>query len=496
MSTYKISDTPLTLEDLRQFLAAESKIELSPSAINKIARNRSYLEKKIAEPGARYYGINTGFGALCDVEIPNHQLEQLQENLVMSHACGMGDEVKPEVVKLMMLLKLKGLAQGYSGVTVEAVQKLAELYNKGIYPVIWEVGSLGASGDLAPLAHLTLPMIGKGSVRYKGEKRDAALVLEELNISPIQLKAKEGLALLNGTQFMSAWGCYSLMEAERVARLADFTAAAALDAFDAQTNPFHPAIQRVRNHQGQIESAQNVLHFLKGSEIAKQQKENIQDPYSFRCVPQVHGAVKYAIAQVRDVFEREINAVTDNPLIFEEEDLILSGGNFHGEPLAIALDYLGIAMSELASISERRTFQLISGKRGLPKFLVEDSGLNSGLMIPQYTAAAIVSMNKQLATPASVDTITSSDGQEDHVSMGANAAVKTYKIVYNIEKVLAIEFMTAMQALDFRKPLKSSPLIEKIKADYRKIVPYYDKDRVIYDDIQVTVDFMRTVVLP
>jgi histidine ammonia-lyase len=319
--------------------------------------------------------------------------------------------------------------------------------------------------------------------------------MKELNIDTIHLKAKEGLALLNGTQFMSAWGCYSLMEAERVERLADFTAAVSVDAFDAQTNPFHPAIQRVRNHQGQIESAQNVLAFLEGSEIAKQQKENVQDPYSFRCVPQVHGAVKYAISQVRDVFEKEINAVTDNPLIFEEEDLILSGGNFHGEPLAIALDYLGIAMSELASISERRTFQLISGKRGLPKFLVEDSGLNSGLMIPQYTAAAIVSMNKQLATPASVDTITSSDGQEDHVSMGANAAVKTYKIVYNIEKVLAIEFMTAMQALDFRKPLKSSPLIEKIRADYRKIVPYYDKDRVIYDDIQVTVDFMREIVL-
>jgi histidine ammonia-lyase len=373
------------------------------------------------------------------------------------------------------------------------VEKLVELYNKEIFPVIWEVGSLGASGDLAPLAHLTLPLIGKGTVRYKNEKRNAEDILKELKISAVKLKAKEGLALLNGTQFMSAWGCYSLMEAERVSKLADFTAAVSVDAFDAQTNPFHPAIQRVRNHQGQIESAQHVLHFLEGSEIAKQQKENVQDPYSFRCVPQVHGAVKYAIAQVRDVFEREINAVTDNPLIFEEENLILSGGNFHGEPLAIALDYLGIAMSELASISERRTFQLISGKRNLPKFLVEDSGLNSGLMIPQYTAAAIVSMNKQLATPASVDTITSSDGQEDHVSMGANAAVKTYKIVYNIEKVLAIEFMTAMQALDFRNPLKSSPLIEKIKSDYRKIVPFYDKDRVIYDDIQVTVDFMRGI---
>jgi len=495
MSVFTISNREISLDDLRKFLSSENKIALSNESKSKIDSNRKFLEKKIAEHGTRYYGINTGFGALCDVEIPKDQLEQLQENLVMSHACGMGDEVKHEVVKLMMLLKIKGLAQGHSGVSVETVEKLAELFNAEVYPVIWEVGSLGASGDLAPLAHLTLPLIAKGTVRYKNEKRNAEDVLKELGISQVKLKAKEGLALLNGTQFMSAWGCYSLMEAERVQKLADFTAAVSIDAFDAQTNPFHPAIQRVRNHKGQIESAQNVLKFLEGSEIAKQQKENVQDPYSFRCVPQVHGAVKCAVAQVRDVFEKEINAVTDNPLIFEEENLILSGGNFHGEPLAIALDYLGIAMSELASISERRTFQLISGKRNLPKFLVEDSGLNSGLMIPQYTAASIVSMNKQLATPASVDTITSSDGQEDHVSMGANAAVKTYKIVYNIEKVLAIEFMTAMQALDFRKPLKSSPLIEKVKSDYRKIVPYYAKDRVIYDDIQVTVDFMRGIEL-
>lgn len=495
-SAITITTAPLTFNDLRHFLASpNAAIKLTDEVKKKVAANRAFLDQKIAKPGARYYGINTGFGALCDVQVPNDQLEQLQENLVMSHACGMGDEVKPEVVKLMMYLKIKGLSLGYSGVSVETVEKLVELYNKEVYPVIWEVGSLGASGDLAPLAHLTLPLIGKGWVRYKGEKRATEDVFKELNIEPVKLQSKEGLALLNGTQFMSAWGCYSLLEANRVLKLSDFTAAVSVDAFDAQPSPFHPAIQRVRNHSGQIESAENVLKFLEGSEIIKQPKHNVQDPYSFRCVPQVHGAVKFAVSQVRDVFEKEINAVTDNPLIFEEEDLILSGGNFHGEPLALALDYLCIAMSELASISERRTFQLISGKRGLPKFLVEDSGLNSGLMIPQYTAAAIVSMNKQLSTPASVDTITSSDGQEDHVSMGANAAVKTYKVVYNIEKVLAIEFMTAMQALDFRKPLKSSPLIEKIKADYRKIVPYYSKDRVIYPDIQVTVDFMRSIEL-
>lgn len=491
--SFTINNEPISITQLTDFLDRQPQLLLGDVAKKKVLANRDFLERKIHEPGARYYGINTGFGALCDVEIAPDQLEQLQENLVMSHACGMGDEVKPEVVRLMMLLKAKGLSLGHSGVCAETIEKLMELYNHEIYPVIWEVGSLGASGDLAPLAHLTLPLMGKGWVRYKGEKMDAEVALKKAGVTPIKLKAKEGLALLNGTQFMSAWGCYSIIEAERVQKLADFTAAVSVEAFDAQTGPFHPAIQRVRNHAGQIESAANVLQFLAGSEIAAQAKENVQDPYSFRCVPQVHGAVKFAVAQVKEVFEKEINAVTDNPLIFEEEDLIISGGNFHGEPLALALDYLGIAMSELASISERRTFQLISGKRGLPKFLVADSGLNSGLMIPQYTAAAIVSMNKQLATPASVDTITSSDGQEDHVSMGANAAVKTYKIVYNIEKVLAIELMTAMQALEFRQPLKSSPFIEEIKKEYRQLVPAYDTDRIIYPDIQLTVDFMRDI---
>jgi histidine ammonia-lyase len=489
----EINSTAFSLDLLKQFLDEKANISITQEVLEKVQKNRSYLERKIAEPNARYYGINTGFGALCDVEIEPHQLEALQENLVMSHACGMGDEVKQEVVRLMMLLKIKNLSLGNSGVSIETLKRLVDLYNADILPVIWEVGSLGASGDLAPLAHLSLPLIGLGSVRLKGEKTDSATALKSAGLNPIKLKAKEGLALLNGTQFMSAWGCYSLLEAERVEKLADLTAAISVDAFNCQITPYHPAIQRVRNHQGQVACAANILKFLEGSNIAVQAKNNVQDPYSFRCVPQVHGAVKGVISQVRDVFECEINAVTDNPLIFEEEDLILSGGNFHGEPLALALDYLSMAMSELASISERRTFQLISGKRDLPKFLVADSGLNSGLMIPQYTAASIVSMNKQLATPASVDTITSSDGQEDHVSMGANAAVKCYKIVYNIEKVLAIEFMTAMQALDFRAPLKSSPLIEEIKADYRKIVPFLDKDRVLYDDIQVTLDFMRTI---
>jgi histidine ammonia-lyase len=490
-----ISSDYLRIDDLKHFLEKNKPVVISDACIEKITQNRSFLEDKLNGTRELYYGINTGFGALYNVAIHRDELEELQKNLVMSHACGMGDEVRSEVVRLMMLLKIKGLSLGYSGVSPEPVLLLCEMLNRDILPVVWEVGSLGASGDLAPLAHLSLPLLGLGTVRYKGRKMPTAEAFRSEGLSPICLKAKEGLALLNGTQFMSAWGCFSIIESERVEKLADLTAAISIDAYDASVAPFHPAIQKVRNHIGQIESAENVLRFLHGSSMASRPKDHLQDPYSFRCVPQVHGAVKYAITQVKDVFEKEINAATDNPLVFEQEDLIISGGNFHGEPLAIALDYLSIAMSELASISERRTFQLISGKRGLPKFLVENSGLHSGLMIPQYTAASIVSMNKQLATPASVDTITSSDGQEDHVSMGANAAVKCYKIVYNIEKVLAIEFMTAMQALEFRAPEKSSPFIENIKNEYRKIVPKLTKDRILYDDIQVTVDFMRSIKL-
>jgi histidine ammonia-lyase len=485
----------LKISELRKVLKQDLKLSLTKELCDKVNSNRNYLEQKIQEPGAKFYGINTGFGSLCNVQISNDDLDQLQENLVLSHACGMGEEVLPEVVKLMMILKVKSLGQGFSGIRLETVEKLIELYNHGVYPVIWETGSLGASGDLAPLAHLSLPLLGRGEVRYKGEKRDTESVFKELNLSPIQLKAKEGLALLNGTQFMSAWGVWSILESRRVSKLADLTAAISVDAFNASTDPYNPAIHRVRPHKGQLESAENVLEFLKGSTIATQPKNNVQDPYSFRCVPQVHGAVNNALDHVEHVFEVEINSVTDNPLIFEDEDLILSGGNFHGEPLALAIDYLAMAMSELASISERRTFQLVSGNRDLPRFLIENSGLNSGLMIPQYTAAAITSMNKQLATPASVDSITSSAGQEDHVSMGANAVVKAYKIVYNIEKVLAIEFMSAMQALDFRKPLKSSPKIEEIRKAYRAIVPYHEKDRLLYNDIQVTVDFMREIEL-
>lgn len=493
--TVSISPQPIGIIDLAHLLKEPAHLELSAEAKSKITHCRQYLDDKINCEDGPIYGVNTGFGALCNVPVSKDQIEQLQENLLMSHACGMGEEVQEEVVRLMMYLKIHGLALGHSGITLETTQRLVDMYNKGILPVVWKVGSLGASGDLAPLAHMSLPLIGQGDVRYNGRKSKMPDLLQGLGWEPIKLKAKEGLALINGTQFMSAWGCWSLIEAIRVCKLADLTAAISLDAFNCQIEPFDPKIQQVRSHQGQIETADNIRMFLQDSDIAHAAKYNVQDPYSFRCVPQVHGATKGVVRHVTEIFEKEINSVTDNPIIFPDEDEILSGGNFHGEPLAMALDYLGIGMSELASISERRIFQLISGKRDLPAFLAEDSGLNSGLMIPQYTAAAIVNLNKLKATPASVDTITSSDGQEDHVSMGGNAAVKTYEIVYNIEKVLAIEFLTAMQALDFRKGRKSSSLIENIKEIYRRIVPFNDKDRVLYDDIQVTVDFMRELKL-
>lgn len=493
MKDFFISTQHLNIDELSGLIAENTRVRLAEEAYQKIEQCRDFLEKKIQQPGSRFYGINTGFGSLCDVEIVPDKLEQLQENLLMSHACGVGNEVIPEVVKIMIVLKIKSLAMGYSGVRTAVVEKLIELFNADVLPVVWDTGSLGASGDLAPLAHLCLPLIGMGSVRYKGEKKKTEEVFKQLNIQPLRLQAKEGLALINGTQFMSALGCWSLLEAKRVITLADLTAAISVDAFNCQIDPFDALVHHVRPYPGQLESASNIRRFLEGSEIATQKKYNLQDPYSFRCIPQVHGATRGVIEHTQQILETEINSVTDNPLIFPEENKILSGGNFHGEPLALALDYLSMGMAELASISERRIFQLISGKRGLPPFLISDSGLNSGLMIPQYTAASIVSMNKQLATPASVDTITSSDGQEDHVSMGANAALKCNKIVYNIEKVLAIEFLTAMQALDFRKPLKSSPLIEQLKADYRQTVPFQEKDRILYDDIQATIEFMRKI---
>lgn len=464
-------------------------ISLSTDAIDRITTNRDYLEN-ILSKGATYYGINTGFGSLCNVRVEDDELADLQLNLVRSHACGMGDEVPEDVVRLMLLLKAHGLSQGYSGVRKEIVQQLVDFYNKGITPVVYELGSLGASGDLAPLAHLSLPIFGEGKVRYNGAVRDSADVLKEAGLTPIPLTAKEGLALLNGTQFMSSYATWALMQSKKLAAWADVIGAMSTDGFYAKKDPFKHPVHRVRPHKGQIDTAKQLTQLLEGSAIQDIKKEQVQDPYSFRCMPQVHGASKDVIDNVNTVVETEINSVTDNPIVFHDEDEIISGGNFHGQPLALNLDFLAIAMSELANISERRTYLLVSGQRNLPPFLAPKAGVNSGFMIAQYTAAAIVSQNKQLCTPASADSIVSSNGQEDHVSMGANAATKLHKLIKNVQRVLAIELLTAAQALDMRRPERSSAAIEKIHVALREKVSFMEADRLLHNDLIIAEAFL------
>jgi histidine ammonia-lyase len=439
------------------------------------------------------YGINTGFGALCNTQISDKDLEQLQHNLVMSHACGMGEEVPQDIVKLMLFLKIHALSLGKSAVQLQTVERLIWFFNNDVLPVVYQQGSLGASGDLAPLAHLSLPLIGLGEVYHKGVKKSTTQLYKEQNVEAIRLKSKEGLALLNGTQFMSAYGSWCILQAKKISSLSDKIAAVSLDAFDGRIEPYNENIHLIRPHKGQLETAAFIKSFLAGSEIIKREKAHVQDPYCFRCVPQVHGASKDAINYVSSVFLTEINSVTDNPTVFPEDDEVISGGNFHGQPLAITLDFLCIALAELGSISERRTYKLISGQRGLPHFLAADAGLNSGFMIPQYTAASIVSQNKQLCTPASVDTIDSSNGQEDHVSMGANAATKCYRVVENVKKLLAIEMMNAAQGLELRKPLRSSHKVESFVAQFRKYVEFNLQDKVMYTEMHAALRFINEV---
>jgi len=490
-----ISDDTLTFNTIQQIIEKGYKLALSDQSKRQIHKCRNYLDQKMETQKEPIYGINTGFGALYNKRISKEDLGNLQKNLVMSHACGTGDEVSSEIVKLMILLKIQSLSYGHSGIQLETIERLIDFFNHDILPVVYQYGSLGASGDLAPLAHLCLPMLGMGEVTYKGERISGSELLKKMNWSSIHLKSKEGLALLNGTQFMTAFGVYLVLKVRKLSQLADVIGAISLDAFDGRIEPFHDSVHQVRHHAGQIKTAGTIRFLLEGSELIKRPKVHVQDPYSFRCIPQVHGASKDSIDYVTGVFSHEMNAVTDNPTIFPDEDLIISAGNFHGQPLALALDNLSIAMAELGSISERRTYQLLAGKRGLPSFLVANPGLNSGFMIPQYTAASMVSCNKQLSTPASVDTIESSQGQEDHVSMGANAATKAYKVAHNLERILAIELFSAAQALEFQRPAKSSPFIEKFVADYRKKVAFIDQDKIMYDDIARSVDYLKDVEL-
>lgn len=487
-----INTETLSLSTIKEIIEHQKQIELSEEAIANIEKSKAYLNSKIENDTTPIYGINTGFGSLCDVEIPSNELSQLQKNLVMSHACGTGDLVPKEIIKLMLLLKIQSLSYGYSGVQLQTVQRLIDFYNLDVLPVIYTQGSLGASGDLAPLAHLALPLLGLGKVYFEGKEIESEELLKKQKWEPITLEAKEGLALLNGTQFMSAYGVYCLLKSYKLSYFADLIGAISIDAFNCNMSPFNPLVHFVRPHTGQVKTAERILELLDESEIGKSKSKQVQDPYSFRCIPQVHGATKDTIGFVNKTIKTEINSVTDNPNIFVDSDEIISGGNFHGQPLALALDYLGIAMSELGSISERRTYQLISGQRDLPNFLVKNPGLNSGFMIPQYTAASIVSQNKQLATPASVDSIVSSNGQEDHVSMGANSATKCLKIVENIERILAIELMNASQAMEFRKE-KSSNFIEQFLASYKEVVPFVDNDRVLANDIENSVAFLKNL---
>jgi histidine ammonia-lyase len=486
-----LDKSTLTFQQVKNLLKYKQLVSITYAAHEAIIKCRDFLDKKINSSDDLFYGINTGFGFLQNVKIEKEQLNTLQSNLLLSHACGLGEEVPDEIVKLMLMLKIKSLSYGYSGIGIEVVKRLMDMYNNDMIPVVYTQGSLGASGDLAPLAHTCLPLIGKGEVRMDGKKISAEKALQKMNWEPVHLQSKEGLALINGTQFMSAYGIYILIRSEKLLNWANTIAAISFDAFNCNGDCLYEKLQTIRSHAGQSWAAAGLRKILEGSEIIEKKKSEVQDPYSFRCIPQVHGASKDTFDFVLHTFLQEINSVTDNPNVFPDEDKIVSGGNFHGQPLALGLDYLSIAMSEIANISERRIYQLLSGQRNLPLFLVKNSGLNSGLMIPQYTAAAIVSENKQLSTPASVDSISSSNNQEDHVSMGANAATKCFRVIENVEKVLAIELLTAIQALEFRRPLNSSPEIEKVVTEFRKKISFNETDRFLHEDMVNAVEFVR-----
>lgn len=493
MDVHHISPEWLSIDRVEEILEKGIKLSLSDESRRRITACREYLDRKMESQKEPIYGITTGFGSLCNISIDSGSLSQLQKNLVMSHACSLGERVPRDIVRLMLLTKIQSLSYGNSGVQLSTVERLVEFFNHDILPVVYDQGSLGASGDLAPLANLSLPLLGLGEVEYEGKVMAASEVLDSFGWEPVTLMSKEGLALLNGTQFMSAYGVWCVIEARKISRWADKIGSLSLDAFDGRIEPFLPQIQNVRPHKGQKLTGEAVMGWLAGSELIRQPKQHVQDPYSFRCMPQVHGASKDTLAYVASVLETEINSVTDNPTIFPEEDLVVSAGNFHGEPIAQPMDFLAVALSELANISERRTYKLIAGVRGLPSFLVANPGLNSGFMIPQYAAASVVSQNKGLCWPASCDSIPSSQGQEDHVSMGSNAATKLRRVVENTWRVLGIELFNAAQALEFRRPLHTSPALEAMVAEYRVCVPFIDDDTVMYPLIKASEEFIRTV---
>jgi histidine ammonia-lyase len=485
----------LTPERAWHLVRTKAQLNLSQEAVQRITHCRNYLDQAIPKASKPIYGINTGFGSLCETAIHEADLETLQYNLLRSHACGMGDFVEQDMVRLMLLLKIQGLCQGHSGVQLSTVQALVNLFNLDITPVVYNRGSLGASGDLAPLANLCLPIIGEGQVWFLGQRVDTRVAMDQTGFVPVRLASKEGLALINGTQFMSAHLVFGVVMGDQLFERALQIAALSAEAFDARSEPFWNHTHDVRPHKGQQYVGKRMMELFEGSPIRSTEKPRVQDPYSFRCLPQVLGASYQAIRHAHDVVTTEINSVTDNPIIFPDDDLIISGGNFHGQPLAIVLDYMAIALSEMGAISERRVYKFMAGGPGFPPYLAAEAGLNSGFMIAQYAAAAIASANKQLCSPASVDSIDSSNGQEDHVSMGANAAVKCIEVLRNVNRILAIEWCTSAQALEFQRPKSSSVIIEKRWHLLRQKIAFVPIDRDLGQDLRAAEELLWQEIL-
>lgn len=488
---FQISQSDLTIADIESILKENLKLKLDQQTEKKVSSNRLYLDQKLENSDVLHYGINTGFGSLCNKVISSGELRKLQVNLVRSHACGLGKKVDNEMVKIMMLLKIQSLSRGYSGITLTTLKRLIYFFNHDIFPIVYEQGSLGASGDLAPLAHMSLALIGEGFVSYNNKLISAEQIHIDLKIDPILLETKEGLALLNGTQFMSAYAVHAALDVSRLFDHSTKISALSLDAYNCQLSPFNPELHALRPYHGQQYISAEILKLLSESDIVKVKDKDVQDPYSFRCIPQVHGASYDVFIDFKQKVEIEINSVTDNPVIIDDKNQIISGGNFHGQPLAYIMDFLTIAIAELGSISERRVYKLISGTRGLPAFLVQNPGLNSGLMIPQYTAASIVSKNKILCQPASVDSIESSNGQEDHVSMGSISAVKLKEVIENVQRILSIELLVASQAFGFRSTRKTSPSLTNLLENFSNEVPFIEEDTVMHDLMVKSEEFLN-----
>lgn len=480
-----------TIEDAINILHDSTTAKVSEQSLKQINRSKSNVDA-IVDSDLTVYGINTGFGPLCDTKISKEDTRKLQENLIISHAVGVGNPIKKEISKLMLISKLHALAKGFSGISLPTFERILWFLENDVIPVVPEQGSVGASGDLAPLSHLFLPLLGEGEVWFNNEIKPTREVLNHFNLTPIELQAKEGLGLINGTQFILSHALYGLDKMSYLLNLADVIGAMSLEAYSGLKSPFMAELHEVRPYQGTKLVAQRIRTILEGSEIIDNNDfPRVQDPYSLRCMPQVHGASRNAWEHLRDMAEIELNSVTDNPIVLDERTAI-SGGNFHGQPLAMVLDYATVAAAELGNISDRRQYLLLEGKHGLPKLLTASSGLNSGFMIPQYTSAALVTENKTLCFPASADSVPTSLGQEDHVSMGSISGRKLNQVLDNVEKILAIELMYACQGLEFRRPLKTSPILEKVFAQVREVCPKLEDDRLIGRDINAIIELIQT----